>query len=622
MGLLVADRITVTARIRERIIPAIESLSFSLPPGRILGLVGESGAGKSMIAKSIAQLMPPGFAIRSGSMSFDGENIAAMDPQRRRGLLGREIAFIPQDPLSALNPVRSIGAQFDEHLTRIGVKGRLRRRERSIELLESVHLPRPQTLLANYPHELSGGMCQRVLIALAFASRPRLVIADEPTTALDVTTQGRIIGLITEMQERNDTALIFITHDLRLAAQICDEVVVLYAGRIVERGPAPSVFAATRHPYTRSLLLANPPMRGPDRALLVMPGQMPSLSEAADLPGCIFAPRCPVASADCRAGSMPAIAADEAHATACLHPDRVSRIAAEPEPARRPAAAAGAVLAVDGLVKTYSSRHGLLAKAVRIEAVKRLSLELAVGEFLGVVGESGSGKSTLARLLVGLDAPTSGRIVLAGVDVTASDAAARKRRVTAIQMVFQDPQSALNPRRRVFEIVTQALEAAHPAPGRAERFTRAEELLLDMRLPREVALRFPAELSGGQRQRVNIARALCCLPKVLVADEIVSGLDVSVQAQLLELLLSLREKRGFSMILISHDLSVVRHVCERVMVMRQGSVVEAGPTRKVLDDPSHPYTKALLAAVPPEDPTVGWAARTRRARASGAAEPK
>ncbi len=275
MGLLVADRITVTARIRERIIPAIESLSFSLPPGRILGLVGESGAGKSMIAKSIAQLMPPGFAIRSGSMSFDGENIAAMDPQRRRGLLGREIAFIPQDPLSALNPVRSIGAQFDEHLTRIGVKGRLRCRERSIELLESVHLPRPQTLLANYPHELSGGMCQRVLIALAFASHPRLVIADEPTTALDVTTQGRIIGLITEMQERNDTALIFITHDLRLAAQICDEVVVLYAGRIVERGPAPSVFAATRHPYTRSLLLANPPMRGPDRALLVMPGQMP-----------------------------------------------------------------------------------------------------------------------------------------------------------------------------------------------------------------------------------------------------------------------------------------------------------------------------------------------------------
>jgi peptide/nickel transport system ATP-binding protein len=302
LGLLVADRITITARIRERIIPAIESLSFSLPPGRILGLVGESGAGKSMIAKSIAQLMPPGFAIRSGSMSFDGENIAAMDSQRRRGLLGREIAFIPQDPLSALNPVRSIGAQFDEHLTRIGVKGRLRCRERSIELLESVHLPRPQTLLANYPHELSGGMCQRVLIALAFASHPRLVIADEPTTALDVTTQGRIIGLITEMQERNDTALIFITHDLRLAAQICDEVVVLYAGRIVERGPATSVFAATRHPYTRSLLLANPPMRGPDRALLVMPGQMPGLSEAADLPGCIFAPRCPVASVDCRAG--------------------------------------------------------------------------------------------------------------------------------------------------------------------------------------------------------------------------------------------------------------------------------------------------------------------------------
>jgi peptide/nickel transport system ATP-binding protein len=616
VSLLIADRVTITARIRDRIVPAIESLSFSLPPGRILGLVGESGAGKSMIAKSIAQLLPPGFAVSSGSLSFDGKNIAAMDASRRRSLLGRDIAFIPQEPLSALNPVRSIGSQFDEHLIRIGVKGGRRRRERSIELLESVHLPRAQTLLAHYPHELSGGMCQRVLIALAFASHPRLVIADEPTTALDVTTQGRIIQLITEMQQRNDTGLVFITHDLRLAAQVCDEVVVLYAGRTVERGPTSSVFVATRHPYTRSLLLANPPLRGPDRALLVMPGQMPSLVEAADLPGCVFAPRCAVASADCRAGSMPVIEAAEAHATACLHPDRIPRIAAGPELARRPAGAQSAILTVNGLAKTYARRHGLLAKMARVEAVKSLSLELAEGEFLGVVGESGSGKSTLARLLVGLDAPTSGRVVLTGFDVTTPDAAARKRRLAAIQMVFQDPQSALNPRRQVFEIVTQALEAIHPAPGRAERLARAEELLLDMRLPRDVAQRYPAELSGGQRQRVNIARALCCLPKVLVADEIVSGLDVSVQAQLLELLLSLREKRGFSMILISHDLSVVRHVCERLMVMRQGSVVEAGRTRKVLDNPSHPYTKALLAAVPPEDPAVGWAARIGRAELS------
>lgn len=622
MSLLVADRVTISARIRERIVPAIENLGFSLPPGRILGLVGESGAGKSMIAKSIAQLMPPGFAIRSGSLSFDGENIVAMNPNRRRSLLGREIAFIPQEPLSALNPVRSIGVQFDEHLTRIGVRGWRDRRARSIELLESVHLPRPETLLTNYPHELSGGMCQRVLIAMAFASRPRLVIADEPTTALDVTTQSRIIELISEMQERNDTALLFVTHDLRLAAQICDEVVVLYAGRIVERGPSSSVFAATRHPYTRSLLLANPPMRGADRALLVMPGQMPSLSEAADLTGCVFAPRCGVASADCHSASMPIIAADDVHGTACLHPGRVSAVAAAPEPARRPAWSASAVLVVDDLVKTYVSRNGLLAKAVKIEAVKKLSLELAVGEFLGVVGESGSGKSTLARLLVGLDAPTSGRIRLAGVDVTAADVAVRKHRVAAIQMVFQDPQSALNPRRRVFEIVSQALEVAEPPPSRAERFDRAQELLLEMRLPKEVALRFPAELSGGQRQRVNIARALCCLPKVLVADEIVSGLDVSVQAQLLELLLSLRDKHGFSMILISHDLSVVRHVCERVMVMRQGDVVEAGPTRQVLDHPTQPYTRALLAAVPPEDPTVAWAGRTGRASANKGVELK
>ena len=465
-------------------------------------------------------------------------------------------------------------------------------------------------------------MCQRVLIAMAFASRPRLVIADEPTTALDVTTQGRIIELITEMQERNDTALIFVTHDLRLAAQICDEVVVLYAGRIVERGPAPSVFAATRHPYTRSLLLANPPMRGPIARFWSCPGRCRAFPKRRTFPVASSrrdaASRAPIAAAHrCR----PSPAADQ-HGTACLHPGRVSRIAAEPEPARPSTSALGAVLVVDDLVKTYYEPQRLSGAGAQDRSRSRCLTRAGGREFLGVVGESGSGKSTLARLLVGLDTATSGRIRLAGVDVTAADAAVRKHRVRTIQMVFQDPQSALNPRRRVFEIVTQALEAADPAPSRAERFARAEELLLDMRLTREVALRFPNELSGGQRQRVNIARALCCLPKLLVADEIVSGLDVSVQAQLLELLLSLRDKHGFSMILISHDLSVVRHVCERVMVMREGRVVEAGPTRQVLDSPSHPYTKALLAAVPPEQPTVGWAARSGRAWASGAVEPK
>ncbi len=618
MSLLVANHVTITARLGERSVPAIEDLSFSLSPGRILGLVGESGAGKSMIAKSIAQLMPPGFAITRGTLSFAGEDLAAMDPSRRRNLLGRDIAFIPQEPLSALNPVRSIGAQFDEHLARIGVVGRRARRDRAVELLASVHLPQPRSLLVGYPHEFSGGMCQRVLIAMAFASRPRLIIADEPTTALDVTTQSRIIGLISEMQERSATALIFVSHDLRLAAQICDEVVVLYAGRIVERGPAASVFTTTRHPYTRSLLLANPPMRGADRAVLVMPGQMPSLTEAADLPGCVFAPRCTVASADCRTATP--TAADSRHGTACHHPNRVAAIASGSEPARTSATALRPVLVVTDLTKIFTRSGGWIGSGMSIVAVKNLSFSLGVGEFLGVVGESGSGKSTLARLLVGLETPTSGNIELAGLNLTSGNAAVRKHRVANIQMVFQDPQSALNPRHRVSEIVTQALEAADRRPSSAVRLARAEELLLEMRLAKDVAHRFPTQLSGGQRQRINIARALCSLPKVLVADEIVSGLDVSVQAQLLELLLSLRDRHGFSMVLISHDLSVVRHVCERVLVMHQGAVVEAGPTREVLDNPSHPYTRALLASVPPDDPTASWAIRAKRAAAEDTAE--
>jgi peptide/nickel transport system ATP-binding protein len=261
---------------------------------------------------------------------------------------------------------------------------------------------------------------------------------------------------------------------------------------------------------------------------------------------------------------------------------------------------------VENLAKTYFRRAGLMAPPIKVEAVKKLSFEVAAGEFLGIVGESGSGKSTVARLIVGLERPTFGRIMLGGTDVTAGGRAVRRHRVRSVQMVFQDPQSALNPRRQIFEIVTQALEAANPVPRRAARLARAEELLLDMRLGRELASRYPLQLSGGQRQRVNIARALCCLPKVLVADEIVSGLDVSVQAQLLELLLGLRDKHGFSIILISHDLSVVRHVCERVMVMHQGDVVETGPTTEVFGNPSHPYTRALLAAVPPDDPQAGW----------------
>jgi peptide/nickel transport system ATP-binding protein len=603
MSLLTAQSLTVTARIGADTVPVIRDLDFALERGKILGLVGESGAGKSMVGRAIAQLLPPGFAVTGGRLEFAGDDLVRMPAERRRALLGRDIAFVPQEPLSALNPVLTVGQQIDEHLKRLGLAASARRAQ-ARDLLGRVHLPRPAEMLERYPHQLSGGMCQRVLIALAFASRPRLVVADEPTTALDVTIQARIVRLFAELQARDGTALIFITHDLRLAAQICDDILVLYAGRAVERGPARQLLAEPAHPYTRSLKLAGPPMVGPRRAVAALPDRMPGLLALKHLVGCNFAPRCPNAVADCTVADPPLVAVGAGHAAACIRTALTARIRPSdlaPGPSPR---AGPPLIAVTNLTKRFVARR-LFGAPHAITAVDDVSFTLGENEFVGVVGESGSGKSTLARLIVGLERPTAGRIALAGRDVTDQSSAARRARIETVQMVFQDPRSALNPRRPVASIVTQPLEARGGASP-AERRERAHELLADIGLPPDMAARYPAQLSGGQRQRVNIARALCIAPKVLVADEIVSGLDVSVQAQLLNLLLRLRDEHGFSMLFISHDLAVVRYLCPRVLVMLRGKIVEQGATEAVFAAPRHPYTQALIAAVPPDDPTVRW----------------
>jgi len=594
MTLLQARGLTVSGRLNGAAVPVLRDLDLELAPGRVLGLVGESGAGKSMLGRAIAQLLPRHFAVTAGSLAFGGADLVAMAPAARRALLGRDIAFIPQEPLSALNPVLTIGAQFAEHLAHIGTP-RAARRAQALAALEAVHLPNPAALLSRYPHQLSGGMCQRVLIAMAFASRPRLVIADEPTTALDVTIQARIMALMAELRARHGTAVLFITHDLRLAAGVCDDIAVLYAGAVVERGPARAVLADPRHPYTRCLQLANPPLSGPPRALYALPDQMPGLRALATMQGCRFAPRCPLAEDACR-HTDPALPPGP-HEAACLRSAATPtiRVTAAPPPPPPPATAVP-LLEVTDLTKRFTA--GIFSRAPATLAVASASFTLAPGEFLAVVGESGSGKTTLGRLLMGLERPTAGRILLAGQDVTPPTEAARRHRISTAQMVFQDPQSALNPRRRVASIVTQALEAAG-APA-AERHRRARELLAEMGLPPEAATRTPAQLSGGQRQRVNIARALCRVPRLLVADEIVSGLDVSVQAQLLTLLQRLRAELDIAVVFISHDLSVVRHLCERVLVMHRGVIVEQGPTARVFAVPEHPYTAALLAAAPPD----------------------
>ncbi len=591
MSLLSIEGLTVTARVGKgqgaRLAPVLRGVSLALDKGGVLGIVGASGAGKSMLGRAIAGHLPPGFAVAGGRVDFNRRNLLSITADTRRTLLGREIAFIPQEPLAALNPVRTIFSQLREHFTHLGYPRR-EHRDRVVEALADVQLPNPADLLGRFPHQLSGGMCQRVLIAMAFASRPRLIVADEPTTALDVSVQARILELMASLQRRVGTAILFITHDLRLAAGTCDRVAVLYAGAVVEEGAASAVLSRPLHPYTRALELANPAL-GMRRGLMVLPDHMPGLAALAEATGCRFAPRCAVRSAGCAEREIPLIGDDRR--VACQFPERTAGIAPTVPPPPHRASSGEVLLRVERLGRRF--RVGGMFRRREILALEDASLTLREGEFLGVVGESGSGKSTLARLIVGLDRPTCGRITLAGADVTKGDAAARQVRIANLQMVFQNPSSALNPRRRVGSIVAQALEAAHRPV--AEREAVAAELMRAMGLDPALVSRLPAQLSGGQRQRVNIARALAARPRLLVADEIVSGLDVSIQAQLLALLARLRAS-GISLVFISHDLAVVRHLCDRVVVMQQGRIVEQGETERVFASPQADYTRELLAA--------------------------
>jgi len=586
----------------------LRRISFQVPRSATLALVGESGAGKSMIGKVLARQLPQGFAVSEGSIRFGDHDLLAIDAAEHRRMLGRRLAFIPQEPMTALNPVLTIGQQFIEHLQRNGLDARAAR-TRALQMLEEVRLPDPVAIMDRYAFQLSGGQCQRVMIAMAFATDPDLVISDEATTALDASTQAHVVTLIRRLQQRCGTSVIFVTHDLGLAAQVADKLVVLYAGETMETGPARHILNQPLHPYTQALQRANPELTGPRRRLFSLPGQMPGLSEFPSLPGCRFASRCAVTDERCQRGVPAMVDVDEGRRVRCIYG------ASAPYPMRSPGEdreslqppLTGALsgnpvpfLSIQGLHKTYPGRN---RRSPGLHAVKGISLDIAPGEFVGIVGESGSGKSTLAKLIMGLETPDGGAILLNGKPL-GSSRQDNQRRILSIQMIFQDSRSALNPRRKVRSLLTQIMEARPDLASAVPR--RAQELARDVGLAVDMLDSYPPQMSGGQRQRVNIGRALCELPQLLVADEIVSGLDVSVQAQILNLLLALRQEHKISLLLISHDLPVVRYLCSRIMVMHRGEVVEQGNTEEVLANPQHSYTRSLIRAVPPQDSSQPW----------------
>ncbi|WP_433430589.1 ABC transporter ATP-binding protein [Nonomuraea sp. CA-141351] len=588
--------------LRRGTVHALDQVNLEVNQGETLGIVGESGSGKTMTVLSIMGLLPTGGRVAGGEILFDGRDLRGLEAQELRRVRGVEMGMVFQDPLTSLNPTMRIGAQVAEPLRVHQGVGKAEARERAVEILRRVGMPRPDKIVDDYPHQLSGGMRQRVVIAMALIRSPRLLIADEPTTALDVTTQRQILELIDDLREEFKMAVILVTHDLGVIAGRADRVAVMYAGRVVETATTAELFRSPRHRYTEALMRALPEGTT-DGRLYSIPGLPPDLSRP--LTGCRFAPRCGFATDECRTTDV-ILAPDDAgsgHEYACLHPVTAPvTIAGSSGPDRTASDASDPILTVRDLVKEYEAGGaGVRKVSGRVSAVAGVSFEVKPGETLGIVGESGCGKSTVGRLVAGLEAPTTGQIVVDGTDIATLDRRARHRMHRQVQLMFQDSYAAMNPRMRIDSILTEPLEIQQVGDAAARR-ARASELLDQVGLPRRALERYPHEFSGGQLQRIGLARSLALRPRLIVADEPVSALDVSVQAQVLNLMRDLQGELGLSYVFISHDLSVVDYMADRIGVMYLGKLVEVGPAHQVVRAPRHPYTQALLDAVPSPDP--------------------
>jgi peptide/nickel transport system ATP-binding protein len=589
------------------VVRAVEGLSYHVNPGEIVAIVGESGSGKSVSALSVMRLLPKHTArIPKGHISFNGRNLLDLDDEQMREIRGRDISMIFQEPMTSLNPILTIGMQITEPLLIHMGMTREQANARAVELLTLVGIPDPARRLDQYPHQFSGGMRQRVMIAIGLACNPKLIIADEPTTALDVTIQAQILELMKDLSRKLNIALVVITHNLGVVARYADRVIVMYAANLVEENDADPVFHRPRHPYTMGLLRSVPRLDRPRGAKLETIEGLPP-NAAAPPPGCRFAPRCPYRIPICDK-EPPLEKTDTGGWSRChRHGDiaagKIAWAAADPGTQQIIKETGKALLSVRNLVKHFAVTGGLRDQRGVVRAVEDVSFEIFPGETLGLVGESGCGKTTVGRLILQLEAPTSGEILFEGADLAKTSAAELKAVRRKVQVIFQDPYSSLNPRMTVGQIIGEP-HVYKLAAGKSAREERVAQLLEQVGLRPEMAARYPHQLSGGQRQRVGIARALAMEPSFIVCDEAVSALDVSIQGQIINLLEDLQRRLGLAYLFIAHDLAVVRHISMRVVVMYFGRVMEVADRDEIYREPLHPYTKVLLDAAPVPDPAV------------------
>ena len=618
--LLQIDDLRTEIRLRSATVHALDGVSLNVEAGECLGIVGESGSGKTMTALSIMQLLPPGGHIIGGTITLGGQEISSLNDDGMRHVRGNEVGMIFQDPMTSLNPTMTVGDQIAETVLLHRGADAKTAQARAVEVLGLVGMPRPAERVSNYPHQLSGGMRQRVMIAMALACEPKLLIADEPTTALDVTIQKQILELIDDLRRRLGLAVILVTHDLGVIAGRADRVAVMYAGKVMETTSTARLFANPRHPYTEALFGALPEKAADQtERLYSIPGMPPDLTSPP--PGCRFAARCRYVQDRCRQTEPPLEGDSWEHVFRCYFPVgraekdagaarlEVTEVAHERRaPADAVADGDGVLLRADNLVKNFAVTSGavLQRKIGEVSAVADVSFSIAAGKTFGMVGESGCGKTTIGRLIAGLEKATGGSILLDGEDLTKLSKRERRRRSPKVQLMFQDSYASMDPRMRVGPILREPL-AIQRIGSRQEQHNKIAAILDEVGLPRAAVDRYPHEFSGGQRQRLGLARALILNPMLVIADEPVSALDVSIQAQILNLMLDLQRDLGLTYLFISHDLSVVRYLSETIGVMYLGKLVEVGPADDVYYRPVHPYTRGLIDTVPVADPAVAQA---------------